>query len=397
MLDTAAHPSVRVRLIDDDRDWDELASDWSQLFELSPYSSAALHFDWLRTWWWTFGPAYGQHDRGLRIITVWRGHRLIGILPLYQNTVGTIPGVRHLRFLSTGEARFEATWPEYLNLLCLPEEENACLEACRDTLRDLVWDYLELLDVPAESPLLRLSEASSRRDRVSAVLRGHCPVANLEGGFDAYLGRLSTNGRQHARRLLRDGDRRGIVFELASGPDTDRSFDRLVALHQERWTEVGKPGCFAAKRFTEFHRSLARVWVPCGSAVLATLSLHGEAVACLYGFLSKSKFDIYQSGVKMKASAGLRSPGVLAHLLLMRTLAERGIQRYDFLLGTSPYKTRLATDHNVLFALRCWRPSIRSAAYAVSRWLGRSVRDGVRSLLRSPLAQTTAVKIGPKR
>lgn len=38
----------------------------------------------------------------------------------------------------------------------------------------------------------------------------------------------------------------------------------------------------------------------------------------IYGFVTRSKFDFYQSGMKTIQSGPLRSPGPVAHLLLMR-------------------------------------------------------------------------------
>jgi CelD/BcsL family acetyltransferase involved in cellulose biosynthesis len=167
---------------------------------------------------------------------------------------------------------------------------------------------------------------------------------------------------------------------LAAESQADEFFNDLVRLHQERWKTEGKPGCFAAPRFTEFHRSLVADWLPGQKAVLARLSIEGKAVAVLYGFVTGSKFDFYQSGVDMSGSARLRSPGSLAHLLLMRALADRGITCYDFLRGSSSYKERLATGENRLVSLQAWRPSLRAEIYGSLRLLGRTLRKGLRWL-----------------
>lgn len=383
--------SARAQIIDNEADWDQLAPEWSALFDASPRASTPLKFGWLRHWWRLYGGAYGQRGRGLRIIAARRGPRLIGVLPLYACASGGAGmGVRRLRFLSTGEAEHEETCPDYMDLLYAPGEEEACLRAVWKALGAMSWDCLDLQDLAEGSPLLADHVVMKMAGQVSILARGVCPIADLGGGFEAYLMRLSANSRQQARRLLREAEKCGARFEIAGEACIDEFFDDLVRLHQQRWVAVGKPGCFAAPRFTEFHRALAREWLPAGHAVLARLSLAGEAVAVLFGFTTGSKFDFYQSGVRAGESGPLRSPGNLAHLLLMRELCGRGVARYDFLRGASSYKQRLATVETRLHAIQVWRRTLRSALFKSSRSIGRGIPKALRRIRpahRSPAIQ----------
>ena len=303
---------------------------------------------------------------------------MIGALPLYQGRRGGALAVRQLRFLSTGEAEHEETCPDYLNTLCRSGDEEVCSDAVWNCVGQMAWDHLELLDLPAESPLVRSAALPAR---VRTVPRGICPVADLAGGFETYLGRLSANSRQQARRIMREGKRAGATFELAAADQAAEAFDDLVRLHQTRWTAEGKPGVFAASRFTTFHREIVGQWLPAGRAVLARLSVAGDPVAVLYGFANGSRFDFYQSGVKRDGAGRLRSPGQLAHLLLMQALAERGITAYDFLRGASSYKKRLATSENRLIGVQVWRPTLRAATGRSVRLVARITRRGLRSLM----------------
>ncbi len=363
-----------AQIIRDEAAWDALRVEWSALFDVSPRAATPLHFDWLRTWWRVYGESHRGPGGGLRVIALRRGPRLVGVLPLYLAVGGPAIGVRCLRFLSTGEKEWEETCPEYLDLLSLPGEDESCMTAIRRVLAGSTWDLLELTDLRDGSPLAGL-------DGSRLVRENYCPVANLEGGFESYLRRLSANSRQQARRLIREGERGGIAFELAREPQqSEEFFSDLIRLHQDRWVADGKPGCFASARFTEFHRELLRQWLPAGRAVLARLRVSGQTVAALYGFVTGPKFDFYQSGVRMSDDGPLRSPGNLAHLLLMRELAEAGVTHYDFLRGQSSYKLRLATDQNRLYSVGVWRPTLRSAVHRTARLLRRTVHRGLRTL-----------------
>ncbi len=117
--------------------------------------------------------------------------------------------------------------------------------------------------------------------------------------------------------------------------------------------------------------------------VLARLSLAGNPVAVLYGFITRKKFDFYQSGVRRENTGPLRSPGNLAHLLLMQALTERGVTEYDFLRGSSTYKQRLATRENQLVGIRIWRPTLRAAIHRSCQLAARAFGKGQRLMRRS--------------
>jgi CelD/BcsL family acetyltransferase involved in cellulose biosynthesis len=361
---------VICRLIRAEDEWDAIRPHWELLYQASPYASTPLHFGWLRRWWRVFAQPYDRDE--LRIITLWREDRLVGVLPLYERR----EGVRRLQFISTGEAEYEETCPDYLNLLCLPGEEEVCVDIVWDCIGRLEWDDLELVDVPEESPLFI---NRTRREHLKVFPRDTCPIADLEGGFDAYLARLSPNGRQQARRLLREGDRSGATLAIADAAEATGAFDDLVRLHQARWNAEGKPGVFAAQRFCSFHRDVIRDWLPTGRAVLATLYVADAPAAVIYGFTNRSTFEFYQSGVDHDRHSALRSPGNLAHLLLMQSLARQGITAYDFLRGSAEYKRRLATRERRLVGMREWRPTFRYATRTSLSLAARVTRYGVKS------------------
>jgi CelD/BcsL family acetyltransferase involved in cellulose biosynthesis len=370
--------SVTTRIIREEREWDAIRDDWNTLYASSPYSSVPLDFVWLRSWWRVYGALYGK--AGLRVVTVRRGSRLVGAIPLYLGRgIGGSLGTRHLRFISTGEEEHEETCPNYLNLICLSGEEAACAGAMWREVARMDWDHLEFLDLMEDSPLLR---SGTLPHDARSFSRGRCPIADLTDGFEAYLKRLSLNSRAQARRALREGERAGAQLELVDAAQAAGAFDDLVRLHRERWTLDGKPGVFAAARFTEFHRSLIQEWLPSGRAVLARLSLAGIPAAILYGFANGRKFDSYQLGVRREPGSLVHSPGILANLLLMRALTERGVTAYDFLRGSSSYKQRQATRENQLVGVQIWRPTLRAAIHLSGQLAARVFNKGQRLMRR---------------
>lgn len=369
---------LATRIIQNEAEWDAIRGPWDDLYACSATASTPLDYRWLRIWWRVYRPAL--RNASLRIVTIWRGPTLVGALPLYVDH-GQGFRVRRLRFLSTGEAEFEETCPDYLNLLSLPGEEAACARLMWSEIHRLTWDHLELINLAGSSPLLAPAAVRMDARRTTAT----CPVADLSGGFEAYLQRLSPSARQRARRLLRDATCAGVRFEIAPGHQCGAVFDELMRLHQARWRGKSKPGVFGADRFVEFHRRLVAEWVPSGRAVLARLSVDSDPVAVVYGFVLGSRFDFYQSGVDTEKSGPLQSAGNLCHLLLMKALGDRGVDAYDFLSGTAAYKKRLATGENHICSIEIWNSSIRAAAWRSARFVGRALKAGYSRHVRRPV------------
>lgn len=376
-IDALSDEPLTTRIVEDEVSWDALAQAWNELYLASPTAATPLAFAWLRRWWDVYGPEYGA---SLRIVTLWRGSRLVGALPLYLGRGhGGALGARCLRFISTGEDEYEETCPDYLNLLHLPGEEASCVRAAWLAVGAMTWDVLELIDLPDDSPLLRWRDGDIGA-RILVSHRGTCPIADLRQGFDAYLTMLSSKTRMRARQEIRKVERAGAIFELADAANAAEFFDDLVDVHQERWNADGEPGCFAAPRFAGFHRDLIREWVADGRAVLSRLSHKGRACAILYGFVTGQRFELYQLGVRPVEGAAIHSPGTAANLLLMEHLAGRGVGYYDFLRGESAFKKSLTTERRTLVRVDCRRPTMRAAVDQVAHLAGRGGRKVMRLL-----------------
>ena len=169
---------------------------------------------------------------------------IIGALPLYVGYPAPIPfAPRPLRFISTGESGEEETCAAYLDLLHKPGEEKACVAAIERALAGRQhpdWERLELAYMPGTSPMAGLLSGTAHEHQWAPELQAPCCIANLSGGIEEYLGRLSSNSRAQARRLLRAVDTAKLSFEVATEATVDEFYDQLVELHQARWAQVGQ-------------------------------------------------------------------------------------------------------------------------------------------------------------
>lgn len=371
------------RLIECEHEWDSLESEWGSLFRSSPSASAPLHFDWLRQWWAIYGTANSNH-RTLRILAIRREGRLVGVLPL-QLVADTASGItRHrLIFLSTGEAQRDETCPDYLNLLHAPCEDAYCIGVAAAALCRSRWEQIHLQSLPTLTPLRALCGEDTRLRNGCLTHAGTCHIADLSGGFEAYLSRLSAKSRQHARQDMRSANAAGARLVIADNVALALElFQELVQLHQERWTAAGRSGCFASPLFTEFHRRLISMWAAAQQAVVSVLYIGEMPVAAVYGFIVRGKFDFYQLGAIREAVGPIKSPGTTALLLLMSALSERNIRAFDFLKGSSVYKRKLATTSQDLCDLTITRWNARSTVYFANRAMWRLVGKAKRIVLK---------------
>jgi CelD/BcsL family acetyltransferase involved in cellulose biosynthesis len=377
--DLPAKASCTVRVVRELAEWLTLEAAWKALWKVSPTASPPLRWEWMSTWWRVYGPKYGAGEHALRVLIVQRGADIIGALPLYVGHPAPIPfAPRPLRFISTGESGEEETCAAYLDLLHKPGEEKACVAAIERSLAGRQhpdWERLELAYMPGTSPMAGLLSGTAHGHQWAPELQAPCCIANLSGGIEEYLGRLSSNSRAQARRLLRAVDAAKLSFEIATEDTVDEFYDQLVDLHQARWAQVGQPGCFASPRFSQFHRSLAHQLVPTQEAVLARLTHEGRPLAVIQGYRAGSKFDYYLAGTALDSSQSpIKSPGIAAHLRLKSYLFDCGVTRYDYLLGYARNKMQYTTDEHPISRLVVERKGLKRLAHQLSHFGVRGAR-----------------------
>lgn len=364
--------ALRVDLRTDPAAIDALRDEWLALLAEAPCRSPALHPHWASTWWRLYAATGVVHGELQLLAFRDAGGRLTGLAPLYRQRRRKyrLP-VTTLRWLSTGEPTADETCPDYLDVLARPADRDAVAAAFHAWLREVrgVGEII-LQDV---APGTLVAEADPDAAPPAGWMHaGRSPRADLEGGLDALIPRLSSSPRKNARQLLRAVEREGLVFGVAATADeATRYYEELKALHAARWALDGKHGAFASPHFNAFHEALITAWVPEERAYLFRLAAGDRPIALLYGFRIGDEFQFYQIGASRDDDAPITSPGIALNLLAMRHLHERGVRWYDFLKGSQGYKRHYSTG-----ALPLWsRAETRAPLLRAAEWL-RAKRAG---------------------
>ncbi len=297
-----------------------LAGEWVALWEADPRATPFQRPEWLLPWWRQFG------QPGLRAVTVRRGGKLVGLLPLYiYHHPG---GERQLLLVGAGTS-------DYLDGVFAPEcEADAVDRALALLAREPDWDVAQLTQLLPHSPVYA---ALQRRKEAVAYSGDRClrcpavPVAGLPPKVRAEV--------RYCRNYARAGG--PLTLEVADGGTCASLLEELVRLHTGRWQQAGEPGVLADPRVLAAHREAVPLLQQSGLLRLLALRSSGEAIAVLYSLLdppgrSPRVQYFYLSG--FSPAHARWKPGTLLTALAMEHAVGQGVATVDMLRGSEPYK-----------------------------------------------------------
>jgi CelD/BcsL family acetyltransferase involved in cellulose biosynthesis len=339
---------------------DAARGEWSGLAERS--GSVFSTWEWASTWWQHFGAG-----RRLELLRCERDGEAFAIVPLCASRRGP---VRVLRLIGHGPA-------DLLGPVCSPGDRGAAGEATAAALRAGLagpWDVLLAERIPAGPLGTALGGAVLQREA--------SPELEIAArSWEDYLASCSRNLREKLGRNTRKLERKHeLRYRLCDDPSRlGAAMDALFRLHRERW---GEASSFAHASAVPFHRDFAAVALERGWLRLWLLEVDGEPAAAWYGFRFGGAESFYQSG---------RNPRFdrfsVGFLVLMRSIEaafEDGLDRYAFLRGDEPYKSRFARTDAALETRALGRSALLGAGIRAgsaglrSPWLRRRVAAAMR-------------------
>ncbi len=380
---TPTSAAVTVTAITDVAGFAALRDEWTVLQAASNVQLPALTWDWLFTWWETFGA-----DRELLLLAARdRDGTLLGVAPLLRRTIRPrgVP-VRRIELLATGEAEADEILSEYLDFVIVRGREREITTAFWEHLATLTdWDELCLASVPADSALVPALHDTIKRTGapidVTAMARPDGVIVGLAPDTKAFVAAQGKRMREDLRRHRRLLDQHGKVTlrRAETTEDLQAMFPELVRLHQALWQSRGKPGCFASERFTHFHRAVSARMLARGLLHLHTVTVGDKVVAARYGFHLGDRLYEYQSGNDPTFDPKV-SLGMQAAQLCMEDAIGRGFVDYDLGEGPRPYKLRW--NHVLRPTLNVWitRRNPRTLAHALAGEAERELRKLKRTI-----------------
>jgi len=217
-----------------------LDSAWRELLQRSDTNEPALAPFWLRAWWRVFGE---QGGRTLRVLSMFDGDRLIGLVPLLARRHWYRHGLpfRRLELLGSGEDEEDEICSEYLGVVAERGREAEVTAELANALAKLrlgEWDEVVFPSMRGESRAARmLLEALERAGlAVEASVTADCPYIALPATFDDYLARLSSSNRQFVKRSVSSFEawaQDDVQWPVASGSVQGLRFSPLTEIRAD--------------------------------------------------------------------------------------------------------------------------------------------------------------------
>ncbi len=346
-------PTLETEVVTDRAAFKDLAADWNRLQSRCAGSSVFMRWEWHYTWWQVYA---GKNDH-LHIMVWRRDGELVGLLPLYRQACGIIPGRACLRLTGTGEATIDEVATEYGDLLADVELQTRISTMAADHLLQFSdWTHVEmpcLLEGSLLHRLLVADEESHARVR-SAGLRYRL---SLKDGEAAYLDSLGASRAKRIRRSQRAAAKDGgiVLTSVDSVAGFEDAFRELAELNDERQAFKKRKSVFSSVRFQQFHQQLSEQLFADGAVDIVRFHLGDRLLAALYCYYDADTCYYYQSGFTRKDSNRYMSL-TLAHLMEMQRNRDAGRSYYDFMRGEPPtYKEDFNCETSAMVDISVYR------------------------------------------
>lgn len=187
-----------------------------------------------------------------------------------------------------------------------------------------------------------------RRPEDVVEVTDQSPWVSLEGGFEAYLSRLTPKQRHELQRKLRRAERlarRNLHMTRGLG-------DLEVFLRLHRLSSPDKAQ-FMQEAMEDFFRVLCASLEAAGMLWLRTLWDGPQALASLLHIRFDNRLHLYNSGFDPERAE--LAPGLVLMGWSLREAAREGLREYDFLRGGERYKYQLGGQDRAVYRM-VWNP-----------------------------------------
>lgn len=251
--------------------FEDLAVYWKDLEERSN-SKACMSFYWAYSWWQHFGK---NEQRSLYILTFWDGTKLVGLAPFYKGYTkfsGSTLEIR-LQLIGSGGSLNEQIGyttdygiSNFLDILVDRSYRDVVAERLKDVLTPefLGVDVVKLHHVSDTSFVMNhlYPRLDGDRRRMSLKKTNTSPYIDLaqQKLLRDYVRDKKSNGHSWDPISGANGSDKEVAIKdvTTSWESVEKAMSKMIELHQSQRKQLGLPGKFDDKRFTEFFRDVLK-------------------------------------------------------------------------------------------------------------------------------------------
>lgn len=368
---------MRLDIIRDEAGFLALQPWWDALLEQSATPTPFLRWDWVRLWWEIF------HEGFQLAIAVLRDaqQRPLAIAPLMigAEPAGMRRHLQHIGFLAgLGEVKGERM--DFL----VPRGREVELTPLLCQVFPLLaaeWQAVRLNKLPEDSPnkLWIVKALNECTTGAGVLLRTQCFCLSLTADWPTFEQSMKSKTRREvSRRLAALQSEYDFQEVLVTAADAETRLDEFAALHGHHYPE--NVSSFLAPAAWQFHRQLALKWIASGRAMIPCITIGGEMVGGVYGFIEGDEFFYYQSGWHPQYARF--SMGRLSFRWAVESCLLKGLRLFDMLPGSYRYKREWAHTSRYVLDLEAYQPeSLRATLFRSIRHLKRLLPGHTSSLI----------------
>lgn len=359
---------LRLLSVSNSEEFAVLRSIWNHVLERSSDKAVTQTWEWLHTWWTTYGG-----ERELRIVVGYQNDEPIGVAPFSMPKTsmryyGLLP-YKTIWFIGGGKTRDRNVVSDYLNIIVAEGKENVFVIGLLKWLsRTNDWDEIILENISSESRIPGLLYRAAQQCNIRYQVLNSAPsiVIKLPDSWEKYLESISGSLRYRIVRGRKEFQKlKGEYVKVLTENELDSAFNRLEMLHQNRWEGKAESGAFASASWKKFHKALIDLAFRNGWLDLSFLNLEGKPVAANYNFLFDGNVHFFQSGLIPHENKHIRL-GLILHSYCIEDAIRRGMREYDFLrVGSSGagYKESWGNYSRTLYDIRLSKPGPKETLY----------------------------------
>ena len=342
---------MRVELIDKLDDFLKLKEFWNDLLRKSNSNFPFLTFEWLLSWWKSFG-----EDKQLFVLivneTIDESSRGIAPLMLVKSA-----GFRIIEFIGTGLSDYLDFIIEGLTV----ETINAFFEYLNKKKKS--WDLIFLSDVLLEDGSVeRLLKAGQSAGWKTCFRRYTAsPYLSINGDWSQFLSSKSSNFRYTLKRKEKRLEKEGLNLKICrfnSNNFENQTFEDIVEIERNSWKFKAGTAKTEEESLKKFYIDFLSEFANNGWLNLWVGYLNDDRAAYLINFDYREKIWFYNAAYHYQ-SRRYAIGSILTHHAV-RDAFSRGKTEYDFMRGEEEYKDRWASGKHELFQLVFYKKSLRS-------------------------------------
>ena len=322
----------------------DLADKWDDLVLNSLHPNIFLTWEWISIWIKWFAS-----NNELKIVTIWDGPYLIGIIPLYIGPIELFRGIHVKGFKYIGDG--DVVFPDYLGPMIRQGRLNSILSCLEEVFvsnnsncRLMRLADMDLASEGANSLVDALCKGTQYDIRQSDI----SPHIKFSGDYESFFSGLNPRRRESVRKknkkVLKNFQVRLICHQ--SEDKVREAFAIMFEIFSKATRGKDKIQGFMRKDYLGFHQDVASAIAKKGWLRIYLLYFNDRPVAYIYGYVFNNVFWYYQTAFDLTFKD--HSPGAVILQMVIKSVIEEGVQEFDFLRGDEDYKFYLSNGHRQL-------------------------------------------------